>query len=126
MTRRCGRNRPGQPFSDRPAWASLGQRYGARPTIFHGDDPTEGRCCWRLAPSWFILTLLSPDPDASSLPTDWGKTVSAHLRPIEPGGSVAVRSRHDGGWAKGFSIAEVIDDAGEVWYRIRRQLDGVV
>jgi hypothetical protein len=52
--------------------------------------------------------------------------VSADLRPIEPGGRVAVRSRYDGGWAKGFSIAEVIDDAGEVWYRIRRQLDGAV
>jgi len=52
--------------------------------------------------------------------------MSIDLRPIEPGGWVAVRSSYDGGWARGFSIAEVTDKAGEVWYRIRRQSDGVV
>jgi hypothetical protein len=52
--------------------------------------------------------------------------MSADLRPIEAGSPVAVRSRYDGGWARGFSIAEVIDKLGEVWYRIRRDSDGAV
>jgi hypothetical protein len=52
--------------------------------------------------------------------------MSIDLRPIQAGGRVAVRSRYEGGWARGFSIAEVIENAGEVWYRIRRQADDAV
>jgi len=56
----------------------------------------------------------------------WGATMSIDLSPLEAGARVAVRSRYDGAWARGFSIAEVVDDAGEVWYRLRRHADGAV
>jgi hypothetical protein len=52
--------------------------------------------------------------------------MSMDLRPIDAGSRVAVRAAYDGGWARGFSIAEVIDRAGEVWYRIIRLADGAV
>jgi hypothetical protein len=52
--------------------------------------------------------------------------MSIELHPIEPGTRVAVRSRYHGGWSPGFSIAEVIDGAGEIWYRILRHADSTV
>ena len=55
-----------------------------------------------------------------------GANVNMHPRPIAAGRRVAVRSLYDGDWVRGFSIAEVIVKAGEVWYRIRRHADDVV
>ena len=52
--------------------------------------------------------------------------MSTDLRPIEEGTRIAVRSRYDGDWARGFSVMNVVLDEGEVWYRIRRHSDGVV
>jgi hypothetical protein len=39
---------------------------------------------------------------------------------------VEVRSRFDQRWARGFELVEVVSDAGEDRYRIRRRSDGSV
>jgi hypothetical protein len=51
--------------------------------------------------------------------------MTTNLRPFDVGCRVAVRSTYHGGWTRGFSIADVIEKAGEVWYRIRHT-DGEV
>ena len=66
------------------------------------------------------------DASGPSARTSQGGTVSVDLRPIDAGRPVAIRSYYDGDWARGFSIAEVILKAGEVWYRIRRLADNAV
>ena len=42
------------------------------------------------------------------------------------GAPVAVRSNYDGGWARGFRIAEVIEVDGVPSYRVRRYDDVVL
>jgi hypothetical protein len=42
---------------------------------------------------------------------------------MEPGTRVEVRSHYDDSWARGFEIAEVVDDKR---YRVRRLSDGMV
>jgi hypothetical protein len=39
---------------------------------------------------------------------------------------VEVRSRFDGHWCRGFSVAEVIDSSGNDRYRVRRVADGAI
>jgi len=43
-----------------------------------------------------------------------------------PGMRVEVRSRFEARWARGFEIAEVVSDAGDARYRVRRRSDGSV
>jgi hypothetical protein len=43
-----------------------------------------------------------------------------------PGTAVEVRSRFDGGWCHGFEVAEALDTAAGVAYRVRRVSDGAV
>jgi hypothetical protein len=47
-------------------------------------------------------------------------------RAVHPGARVEVRSRFDQRWARGFELVEVVSDAGEDRYRIRRRSDGSV
>jgi hypothetical protein len=45
---------------------------------------------------------------------------------MNPGARVEVRARFDQRWARGFELVEVVQDAGEDRYRIRRRSDGSV
>jgi len=45
---------------------------------------------------------------------------------VEPGAKVEVRSNFDRSWARGFEVAEVIEENGETAYRIRRRSDGQI
>jgi len=45
---------------------------------------------------------------------------------VEPGAKVEVRSNFDRSWARGFEVAEVIEESGEIAYRIRRRSDGQI
>ncbi len=45
---------------------------------------------------------------------------------MTPGTRVEVRSRYERTWARGFEVAEEVDDGGQVHYRIRRRSDGSV
>ncbi len=45
---------------------------------------------------------------------------------MHSGTRVEVRSRFDNHWARGFEIAEVVDDHGGPHYRVRRRSDGAV
>ena len=45
-----------------------------------------------------------------------------HKPVLEPGARVEVRRRFDQSWARGFEVAEVVDDG----YRVRRLSDGSV
>lgn len=50
-------------------------------------------------------------------------TVDDHVEStIAPGSRVEVRRRFDSSWARGFEVAEVVDEG----YRIRRRSDGSV
>ena len=45
---------------------------------------------------------------------------------MDPGTRLEVRSRFDQRWARGFELAEVVDEGGEPRYRVRRRSDGSV
>lgn len=45
---------------------------------------------------------------------------------MDLGTRIEVRSRFDQRWARGFELAEVVDDQGEPRYRVRRRSDGSV
>jgi hypothetical protein len=45
---------------------------------------------------------------------------------VTPGTHVEVRSRFDQRWARGFEIAETVEDADTPRYRLRRRSDGSV
>jgi hypothetical protein len=45
---------------------------------------------------------------------------------MDVGIRVEVRSRFDQRWARGFELAEVVQDQGEERYRVRRRSDGSV
>jgi len=47
-------------------------------------------------------------------------------RPMDVGIRVEVRSRFDQRWARGFELAEVVQDQGKECYRVRRRSDGSV
>ena len=42
---------------------------------------------------------------------------------VRPGSRVEVRSRFDAHWARGFEIAEVVEQSGDARYRVRRRSD---
>ena len=45
---------------------------------------------------------------------------------MQPGTRVEVRSRFDQHWARGFEVAEKVDDQAGPRYRLRRRSDGSV
>jgi hypothetical protein len=45
---------------------------------------------------------------------------------MNPGARIEVRSRFDQRWARGFELVEIVEDAGEARYRVRRRSDGSV
>jgi hypothetical protein len=45
---------------------------------------------------------------------------------VDPGARIEVRSRFDQRWARGFELVEIVVDAGQAQYRVRRRSDGSV
>jgi len=45
---------------------------------------------------------------------------------MKPGEGVQVRNRFEGGWVRGFEVAEVHEQNHEMLFRLRRRSDGVV
>lgn len=45
---------------------------------------------------------------------------------MRPGSDVEVRSRFDGGWVRGFQVAEIDSSGAEQRFRLRRTSDGTV
>jgi hypothetical protein len=45
---------------------------------------------------------------------------------VDPGTRLEVRSRFDQRWARGFELVEIVVDAGQPQYRVRRRSDGSV
>jgi hypothetical protein len=45
---------------------------------------------------------------------------------VNPGTRIEVRSRFDQRWARGFELVEIVVDAGQAQYRVRRRSDGSV
>ncbi|MGH9015116.1 MAG: hypothetical protein ACRDZ1_14435 [Acidimicrobiia bacterium] len=45
---------------------------------------------------------------------------------MDPGTRIEVRSRFDQRWARGFELVEIVVDAGQAQYRVRRRSDGSV
>jgi hypothetical protein len=45
---------------------------------------------------------------------------------VDPGTRIEVRSRFDQRWARGFELVEIVVDAGQAQYRVRRRSDGSV
>jgi hypothetical protein len=50
----------------------------------------------------------------------------AYDRPVRAGTRVEVRSRFDAHWARGFEVAEEVEQFGETRYRVRRRSDNSV
>jgi hypothetical protein len=48
------------------------------------------------------------------------------LAAMNPGARIEVRSRFDQRWARGFELAEIVEDEGQARYRVRRRSDGSV
>jgi hypothetical protein len=42
---------------------------------------------------------------------------------VHPGSRVEVRSRFDAHWARGFEVAEIVEQSGDSRYRVRRRSD---
>ncbi len=62
------------------------------------------------------------DPDSPSAAANPLVTLAS----VNPGTRVEVRSRFDQRWARGFELAEIVEDEGEARYRVRRRSDGSV
>jgi hypothetical protein len=45
---------------------------------------------------------------------------------VEPGVRIEVRARFDQRWARGFEVAEVVQEGGGERYRVRRRSDGSI
>jgi hypothetical protein len=48
------------------------------------------------------------------------------LRLVNPGTRIEVRARFDQRWARGFEVAEIVDEGDTARYRVRRRSDGSV
>jgi hypothetical protein len=54
------------------------------------------------------------------------RPVVATLRIVNPGTRIEVRARFDQRWARGFEVAEIVDEGEAARYRVRRRSDGSV
>jgi hypothetical protein len=52
--------------------------------------------------------------------------VPVTVAPVKQGTRVEVRSRFDERWARGFEVAEVVDEGSDARYKLKRRSDGSV
>lgn len=72
-------------------------------------------------------TLPRREERVSDAPKPWaGPNPVVTLGTVNPGTRIEVRSRFDQRWARGFELAEVVEDEGQARYRVRRRSDGSV